>query len=222
MQNNLKTMISALLVGVATLGNSMVHAQSAEVYGGIGTDGMGAGVGYAFNGSTNVRAEIDGFSLSRNFTAGDLHYAANLKLLHGALLGDFFPAPSTFPIRLTAGILIGGDRVSGTATGTNGTYTINGVTVPDGGQSIHARLRPPTVRPYLGLGFGHNPNTKGLSAAFDAGVAFGRPRVSFDVPANIVAAAGQENVDAEKQNLQSKANRLKFYPIVKVAVTYRF
>lgn len=222
MQKKFKTVLASLCFGAVLVSASAAHAQSAEIYGGVGTEGLGAGVGYSFNSYTNVRAEIDGFSLSHNFSAGDLHYDAKLKLLHGALLGDFFPAPTVFPMRVTAGILVGDDQVSGTATSENGTYTINGVTVPAEGEAINARLRFPTVRPYVGIGFGHNPNHKGLSVAFDAGVAFGKPRVSFDVPANITAAAGAENVSAEEQSLQSKANRLKFYPIVKVAVTYRF
>jgi len=222
MQKNFNKIIAAVVVSVAAIGGNAAYAQSAEVYGGVGTDGIGAGLGYSFNRYTNVRAEVDGFSLSHGFTAGDLHYDAKLKLIHGALLGDFFPAPAVFPIRLTAGILVGGDNVDGTATSMNGTYTINGVTVPSGGESINARLRFPTVRPYVGVGFGHNPNKKGLSVAFDAGVAFGKPHVSFDVPANVVAAAGQDNVNAEEQSLQSKANDLRFYPIVKVALTYRF
>jgi hypothetical protein len=222
MKKKFNAFVAVLLVGAATIGGSAAHAQSAEVYGAVGTEGLGAGLGYSFNRYTNLRAEVDGFALSHDFTAGDLHYDAKLKLLHGALLGDFFPAPSVFPIRLTAGILVGGDNVNGTATSMNGTYTLNGVTVASGGETINAKLKFPTVRPYIGLGFGHNPTTKGLSVAFDAGVAFGKPRVSFDVPANIAAAAGQSNVDAEEQSLQDKANKFKVYPIVKVAVTYRF
>jgi hypothetical protein len=62
----------------------------------------------------------------------------------------------------------------------------------------------------------------GFSVAFDAGVAYGRPSVSFDVPADITAAAGAQNVAAQEQDLQSKADRLEFYPIVKIALTYRF
>jgi hypothetical protein len=56
----------------------------------------------------------------------------------------------------------------------------------------------------------------------DAGVAYGKPRVDFDVPADIVAEAGQANINAEEQSLQNTADRLRFYPIVKVGVTYHF
>ncbi|WP_076796887.1 MULTISPECIES: hypothetical protein [Burkholderiaceae] len=52
-----------------------------------------------------------------------------------------FPAPFTFPIRLTAGILIGGDRQWHCHAHEPHVHEINGVTVSDSGQSIHARLR---------------------------------------------------------------------------------
>ncbi|KVX18297.1 hypothetical protein BGV67_27825 [Burkholderia ubonensis] len=193
-----------------------------EIYGGVATDGIGLGYGHAVTRYANLRTEFDGFALSRSFNAGDLRYDAHLDLYHGGLYADLFPAPSVVPFHLTAGLIIGGDNIDATATSMTGTYRINGVTVPTGGETIHAKAKFPVVRPYFGLGFGHNPSHRGLSAFFDAGVAFGKPHVDFDVPPNIVAAAGQSNVDAEEANLRDKANRLRFYPIVKIGATYRF
>jgi len=216
----LAALTTILIAGVASTANAQSHN---EVYGSVGTEGFGVGYGYGINQNFGARVEVNGFSYSHNFNAGDLSYDGNLRLIHGALLGDYFPAPQIFPIRLTAGLLIGGDQLSGDATSTQGTYTINGVTVPSQGETIHANIKFPTVRPYVGLGFGHNPNAKkGLSMAFDAGVAIGKPNVSFDVPADIANAAGAENVAAEEQNLQSKANKFPVYPIVKISFTYRF
>lgn len=55
--------------------------------------------------------------------------------------------------------------------------------------------------------------------SFDAGVAYGEPTVELDVPPLITAIVGQVTVDDERQQLQDKANKLKFYPIVNVGVT---
>ncbi|MBN3815205.1 hypothetical protein G3N57_00655 [Paraburkholderia sp. Se-20369] len=224
MQNNaIKKVVFGALVVFAGVGAGIAHAQSNEAYAGVGSDGFGVGYGYSFSRYGNVRAEVDGFGLSHGFTGGDIHYDGSVKLVHGAVFGDFFPAPSVVPFRFTAGLLIGGDNFSGDATSMSGTYTLNGVAVPANGETIHAKLKYPAVRPYVGIGFGHTALAKkGFSVAFDAGVAYGKPTVSFDVPTNIAVAVGQENVDAERQKLQSKANNLKFYPIVKVALTYRF
>lgn len=197
--------------------------QAHEVYAGIGTEGVGAGFAYALDDNFNARAELNGFALSRDFNSGDLNYNARAKLLHGGLYADWFPAPASVPFRLVAGVLIGDDRIDATASSTNGTYDINGVVVPANGETVTARVRLPAARPYLGIGFGHAPNGKaGFSMYFDMGVAYGRPRVDLNVPASLAAQAGQANVDAERQQLQDKADKLRFYPIVKIGVTYRF
>lgn len=217
----MKKMLIVMAAGVGLLACPL--AQAREVYGQIGTEGVGIGYSEPLGTRDNVRVEFNGLSFSHSFNTGDLHYDGTANIYHGGLYFDFFPAPNSVGFRLTAGALIGGDNVDATATSMNGTYTINGVPYSTLGQSIHAKARFPTVRPYIGIGFGHTPVAqKGFSMFFDAGVAYGRPRVELDVPPDIVAEAGQANIDAEKQELQDKADRLRFYPIVKVGVTYRF
>ncbi|RZT41909.1 hypothetical protein [Cupriavidus agavae] len=217
----MKQFLLSAAVVAAALGSPALHAH--EVYAGIGTEGVGAGFAYALDDHFNARAEINGFALSRNFSSGDLNFDARAKLLHGGLYADWFPAPASVPFRLVAGVLVGDDRVNATASSANGTYDINGVVVPANGETVTARVRFPTARPYLGIGFGHTPNGKaGFSMYFDLGVAYGRPRVDLNVPASLAAQAGQANVDAERQELQDKADKLRFYPIVKIGVTYRF
>ena len=216
----MKKFAFAVAASMAMVAMSAAHA--VEVYGGVGTEGITGGVGYSFESHDNFRVEFSGFSLSHSFNAGDLHYDGNLKLAHAGLYVDAFPLPSFVGFRVTTGLLIGSDSLSGDAQSMNGTYTLNGVTVPANGETITAKAKLPTVRPYLGIGYGHNPLNKGLSVAFDAGVAFGKPHVDFNVPADIAAAAGQQNVNAEEQSLQSKANNFKVYPIVKIALVYRF
>jgi hypothetical protein len=212
----------ALAATAAFAMSAATAAHAVEVYGGLGTEGVTGGFGLSFEPHENIRAELSGFSLSHGFNSGDLQYDGTFKILHGGLYLDLFPAPQVVGFRVTAGMLIGDDNLSGDATSMNGTYTINGVTVPTNGETIHAKASYPTVRPYLGIGFGHNPTTRGLSVTFDAGVAYGKPHVDFDVPADLVALAGQNNVNAEEQTLQNKADDLKFYPIVKLGLTYRF
>ncbi|MDR5767489.1 MULTISPECIES: hypothetical protein [unclassified Caballeronia] len=212
---------AAAIGTLAALAAPLSHAR--EIYGQIGTEGVGIGYSESLGTRDNVRAEFNGLKFSHNFDAGGLHYDGTASIYHGGFYFDFFPAPGTVGFRITAGALIGGDHVDGTATSMNGTYTIDGIAYPTFGESIHAKAKFPAVRPYIGIGFGHTPVAeKGFSAFFDAGVAYGRPRVTLDVPADIVAAAGQENIDAEQQDLQNKADKLRFYPIVKVGVTYRF
>jgi hypothetical protein len=207
------------------LAGQAAHAQSNEVYGGFGTGGLVLGAGHGFNPYVGARAELGGFSLSHTFTSGSTDYDANLRLIHGSVFADFFPAAAWFPVHFTAGVIFGGDQVSGDAnTNSNGTITINGVPVtPTDGETVSAKLKWPTVRPYVGFGFGHNPVGKpGFSFAADFGVAYGRPHVTFNVPENLAQQAGAGNVAEAESNLQDKANDLRWYPLATVSVTYRF
>src|SRR5271168_3977977 len=180
-----KSLVALMASTAAGVFCQAAQAQSSEVYAAVGTDGVGAGYGYALNSMFGVRGEVDGFSLSHNFSSGGVNYNGTFSMVHGAVYGDFFPMPSVFPIRLTVGALIGDDELDGTASGA--TYSFNGVTVPTNGESVRATLKYPEVRPYLGFGFGHHLGARGFSVAFDAGVAYGKPSVSLDVPSNVAA-----------------------------------
>jgi hypothetical protein len=211
------SLLAAALAGM--LGFTAFAAQADEIYGQIGTEGLGIGYARPFGQNFNARGEFNGFALSHNFTAGDNRYDAKLKLLHGGLYADLFPAPSVVPFRFTAGILVGDDHIDGM---TNGDVDINGVVV-NTNESVHAKVKLPTVRPYLGIGFGHTPvAAKGFSMFADLGVAYGKPTVDFDVPADVAAAAGPGNVASEEQDVRNKVAKYKFYPIAKIGVTYRF
>lgn len=220
----MKKWMGVVTAALALAATSAAHAQvSQELYGQVGTEGFGIGYGHVLGSMVNARAEFNGFALSHGFNAGGLHYDATLTVYHAGLYADFFPAPRLLPLRLTAGVLIGGDNADATAQSMSGTYRINGQTYSSLGQEIHAKANYSALRPYIGLGLGHSPRaTKGWGLFFDAGVAFGRPHVDFDVPPAIVAEAGESNVDTEEQQLRNKVERYRIYPIVKLGATYRF
>ncbi|MGF6440507.1 hypothetical protein [Paraburkholderia youngii] len=213
----------ALALALAASAASAATAHATEVYSQVGTGGIGIGAGISVTSMANVRAEFNGFAFSKNFSAGDLDYDGNVTLAHAGLFAGFFPAPSVVPFHLTAGLLIGNDNVSGDASPTNNTFTINGVTVSGDDEKIHARVKLPTVRPYVGIGFGHSPVGKaGFSMFCDLGVAYGKPQVDFNVPADVAAAAGPENVAAQADALRQKAERYKWYPYAQTGVRYKF
>ena len=210
----------ALALALAT---SAAAVNATEVYTQVGTGGIGIGAGIAVTSMANVRAEFNGFAFSKSFSAGDLDYDGKVTLAHAGLFADFFPAPTVVPFHLTAGLLIGNDNVSGDASAVNGTFTINGVTVAGDDEKIHARVKLPTVRPYVGIGFGHSPVAKaGFSMFCDLGVAYGKPQVDFNVPADVAEAAGAENVAAQEDALRQKAERYKWYPLLTVGFRYQF
>lgn len=74
---------SVVLIAFAAGIASTAQAQSRnEIYGSAGTEGLGIGYGYGINKNFGARVEVNGFSYSRGFNAGDLHYNANIRLVH--------------------------------------------------------------------------------------------------------------------------------------------
>ncbi len=209
---------AALLSGAL----SIHAAQAGEMYLQGGTQGLGVGYAQSLNSWLGVHADLNGGSLSHGFDAGSMHYDGRLHLFSGGLYLDAFPIASS-AFRVTGGVLVSNTHVNGTATSNDGNFVINGQTVSSPGSSATVKIRYPAAMPYLGIGFGHKPTaTKGFNFTADLGVAYGRPRVSYNASPELVAAAGAENVNAEMQSIQDKANKYRFYPIVQLGLTYRF
>ncbi|HDR8909180.1 hypothetical protein [Burkholderia multivorans] len=215
----MKLLIGAALVAASAIA-TVAHAR--EVYLQGGTQGIGIGYAHPITSWAGVHADINGFGLSRNFSAGNLDYDAHLHLFNAGTYLDLFPFQSS-SFRVTAGLLFNDDYLSGNAVSHDGFYKINGTSYFAPTATVSARVKYPTVMPYLGLGFGHKPvTTRGLGFTADIGVAYGRPHVDFNVSPDLVAIAGANNVNAEEQQLRNKADRYRIYPIVQIGMTYRF
>ncbi|MDE3011094.1 MAG: hypothetical protein KGI67_09435 [Pseudomonadota bacterium] len=194
-------------------------AHAIDAYAGIGTTGFLLGVEHHYTDAVGVRADISGASISRdvNDNSGTYHGTAHLAAL--GLFADYHPWGSGF--RLSAGALVGDTHIdaSGVASAT-GTYNINGVAVSAPGESLAARIKLPSVRPFIGLGWGHTPKSTGLFGQFDLGVAYGRPDVTLTATPNLAAAAlnAGTSVDAERALLQAKADDYRLFPVIRVGL----
>jgi hypothetical protein len=215
----MKFVTSAALIAASVFATA---AHAAEVYLQGGTQGVGVGYAQPLTSWAGLHADLNGFGLSHKFSAGNMNYDGQVHLLSGGTYLDLFPIKSS-AFRLTAGLLFNNDYVRGDAVSQNGTYNINGTTYSAPGATVSAKVSYPTVMPYLGLGFGHKPEaTRGFGFTADIGVAYGKPRVGYNVSPELVAIAGADNVYAEEQKIRNSVNRYRLYPIVQVGVTYRF
>lgn len=211
---------AATAAAIATMATSAAHAQEIYVQG--GTLGAGIGAAYSFNSWSGVHAEVEGFGLSHSFTVDDNKYDGHLSLKQGGLYLDLFPFSSS-GFRVTGGVLFNGDKLTGHAVpDPDGNYKIGNDLVPAVGPAPSATVRLPSVMPYLGVGYGHKPVSKGFGFMCDLGVAYGRPHVSYSVPAIYSQLTTQANIDQEQQNITDHVERYRWYPVVQVGVTYRF
>ncbi len=217
----MKQAIQAVMV--ATVATAMAGAaQAQEIYAHGGTLGAGIGAALPLNSWAGVHAELEGFGLSHSLNVDGNQYDGHLKLLQGGLYLDLFPFKSS-GFRVTAGALINGNELNAQAVpNAQGNYKIGNEFVPAVGPAPSTSITLPRVIPYLGIGYGHKPVSKGFGLTFDLGVAYGRPHTSYNVPAIYSTFTTQANIDQEEQNISNKVERYKIYPVVQIGVSYRF
>lgn len=208
------------LVILLAIGTGSAMAQ--EVYGQIGSEGLGLGYTKHLNKLFNARGELNHFSMSYTTDSGDNSYKGRLKLGGLALLGDYFPLQS--PFRLTAGVVANKGELSATATPAVGTYTFNGVAyAATSSDKVSGKIKFGDVSPYLGIGYGHASGDKpGFSFFADVGVIFQRPAAELSVQGNIRALVTDADIAEETRKLQDSADKFRNYPVIKLGVAYRF
>jgi len=198
----------------------IASAHAGESYVGVGTTGFELGYALRLGTTTGLRADLDYLDYGRDFNSNGADYTARLKLANVGAYVDYFPAGR---FRLTGGVLLGTRKVDGNGVTTGGTVTINGTPYPaPAGEGVSVSDKFPAAAPYLGFGFGHAQGRAGLGFYFDAGAAFGKGDVSLTATPGLVAAAGQDNIDAERARVQDELDRLKVYPVIKFGLTYTY
>jgi hypothetical protein len=207
------------IVAAIVLVLSPIAASSAEIYGGLGTTGAEIGVAQALSDRFSVRLDANTLRYGTHFSTNGIDYDAKLKATNGAAYLDAFVMGG---LRVSAGALLGSRKYHGTATSLSGTVTLNGVTYPVGpGDSLDFDAKFPSVTPYLGLGYGHRTGT-GLQVYADAGVAYGRPKVTLSPSASLAAKVSATDLAGEQASVQDKADRYRAYPVLKIGVSYGF
>lgn len=212
-------------------GNSFDHA----VYSKAGFPGVGFGYAYGLNKSFGLRADVTTIgSYSGDKTSDNLNYNAKLNYNQAGVYGDFFPFESNF--RLTAGLNFRDAKVTGDGRPNgNNQLTVGDTTVTvNSNDIINARIKMPSVAPYLGIGWGLNTaaSSKGWSFFADIGVTIGKPKVSLQANQSLMdkldavavsnGSTGQAELDKQTAQLKKDADKLKFIPQVFVGVAYKF
>jgi len=117
----------------------------------------------------------------------------------------------------------------------SGTISIGNVDVPYGGDTdtAQARVKWPTVAPYLGIGWGHHASHgPGFGFIADIGVSFGSPKTELTISnplrdkLELVAAAQGSSAAAEierqRRELADDVEAVKVIPHLFFGVSYRF
>jgi hypothetical protein len=192
-------------------------AGSAQAFGlgaRIGTTGIGADVGFGVAPTLGGRIGYSAGSISRDVETSDVNYDAKAKLSNLNLFLDWSPLG---PFRISAGFIANDNKIEANGVGNPGTAFQ--------GATFTGTIKPEkSFAPYLGIGYG-NVWTRGLNFYFDLGIMFqGTPQVTLEANCSATPSptACNNQVAAERQRLQDKVDRYKYYPVANIGITFGF
>jgi hypothetical protein len=193
-----------------------------------GTTGIGVHLIKPYNDKLNFRLGLNGYSGSttEKTTTATYDIKANLRTIDA--LVDFHPGASGF--RLSGGLVYNGNEFDATATPTgSGTYTFNGTAYPVASAgNVIGTMEFKKIAPYLGIGYGNAVSKdKGWGFVADLGVMFqGSPKTNLQstncTAGTVVCDQLAADLAAESAKLQNEAKDYRFYPVVRVGLSYKF
>lgn len=209
------TIVLLLALGAA----SQAQAQTGEVYGHVGTEGLGIGYSHSLTPQAGVRIEGNYGRITRDIETDGVKYDAKIRVGGVGVLGDWFPADNGF--RLSGGLTVNDKKGNGTGRSAAESVTLNGRTYSLAGEELRGSVKFPTVMPYLGIGWGHHAASTGWGFTADLGILIGKAKAQLSATPGLQQQAGAD-IEAERRELQREADKFKVYPILKVGVSYRF
>jgi hypothetical protein len=183
-----------------------------------GTTGLGGNLGWRFADHFGVESGFDYFDYSYHGKIKDNEYNAGLRLMSVPLNLELFPWARS-SLHLSLGMLFNENRLSGTASST--TLKLNHDTYSG---SLNLLYKPETVDPYVGFGANlYFDKAHHWSLMGALGVAYaGDGTVSLTGTSTTPGPVFQTDLQAEKSKVQSYARDLKFWPVIKIGLTYSF
>lgn len=220
----------ALMLGIALSAGQSTFAADEEVNyqpfslrAEAGTLGLGVSAGWRFADHFGVHAGVNYFSHSEN--GNDIEgtsYNSKLRLLSVPLALDIYPWENR-SFRFSVGALINKNKLTG-STPLGQPVELNGNTYQDAGLALTLEGKQKVFSPFISLGGDFAlDKAKHWALNFELGVAYtGNPEVALTRTSTGPDPFLDADLEAERQQLEDKAKDFKFYPIVKVGVSFSF
>ena len=202
---------------------------AAEPYVATGFPYLLVGFAQPINPSFAVRADF-GSIAHHNYsgTTSDNDFRGSINYTRAALLADWFVVDGGF--RLSAGATFNHARATVTASSHDGKITLGGVQydAPSSLYYVQSDLSFPNATPYVGLGWGHQQSTPGLSFNFDLGASIGTakatplrasPALASELALN---QQGASDLQQESRDFQDEVHKFKAIPQLTIGLGYRF
>lgn len=183
-----------------------------------GTLGAGLDLAYGFNRNLTGRVGFNTLTLEEDFSEEDIEYSADLELESVHALADWHVFGGGF--RLTGGIIFNGNAFDGSADIDQGDEI--GDTPATGNGRLALDVEYDEVAPYLGIGWGNRARGwSSVSFSVDAGLMFqGAPDVNVTESGS--TGASQQDLNREEREIEDELENFEVYPVLSVAVVFRF
>lgn len=246
MQTSNKKTIGLLICGLVLSAARMASADEPNyrtftISADGGTTGLGGSVSWRFSDNFGVRGGVNYFSYDTDeFTyttkpnggaSQEQKFNVTLRLLSEPIALDYYPSPKS-AFHVSIGALVNQNRFTSTVKNSgvvNSTYTFNGVDyLQSAVGDFDMEVKQQTLSPYLSVGTTfYFTKTKHWALNGELGVAYtGSPKVSLSAPNHDPALDATPNfsddVRGEESKIGKDAKDFKFYPIVKIGVSYSF
>lgn len=217
----MKKILQSILIGLLLTSGSVMAKDFAVGLTG-GTLGLGLEGTVNVIEKVNIRVLVAGYNYTKNGSQGtDVDYDAKLKIFNAGLIADYYPFTSG--LRLSAGGIYNGTKLSVDGVPTGASYTINNVTYTSAQVgSLTGEVKYQKVMPYIGLGFGNTMTNSNFTFGMDFGAMIGTPSASLTASKASTNPALASNVAVEESKLKDDVNKLSFYPVVNMSLSYRF
>jgi len=216
-------LVIGLLMVIAASSSAVAQEGGWAVVGRAGTLGIGAEVHRLLVPEVlTFRAGAQFFRYSTGFAESDISYSARLKLGTVPIGLDVYPFKNWF--RLSGGLIINFNEVTGVAKPVVGQITINGIryTVTQIGE-LDASIKFNRAAPFFGLGFGRTfKEGKHWGVTFDLGAMY-HGQAGLTLTTTLPPSSQlQSDMRKQEQNFKNDAKDYTLYPIIQFGLSYRF
>jgi len=211
--------LSVLLFLVTGCANSGGLAVSGKA----GTLGLGGELTTRMTSNINARVGVNALDLDFDAEAEDVEYDVGLELRSFTALLDWHIFDD--PFRISAGILVNENELSLKASPTT-TEELGGTPyTPDEIGTLSGRVDFDDLAPYVGIGWGNAlDRNQRWGFYFDLGVAYTRsPHIALKANGSLASdPAFQADLARERDDIEDKLKRFRFYPVISIGLFYRF
>jgi hypothetical protein len=190
-----------------------------------GTTGVGGSLWITASDRFTITLGYGTLEIDEDFTTDDVDYTGTADLANAHALLNWHPFKGSF--HLSGGIVQADDQYTAVATpGPGQTFEFDGVTYPAslvGNLTADAEVAD-GIAPYAGIGWSTSPRREGFGFFASLGVMFsGSVEVALAADGPLATdPTFQQNLEAERQELQDELNKYEVFPVVRVGVMYRF